>query len=72
MPYSVGSRNSEGICDVCGEIARIYYFNTVVLGRDLATGIELVAEHAICIGCIGVIVDLANNNALPDDDTGEP
>jgi hypothetical protein len=72
VPYSVGSKSSEGICDVCGEIGRIYYFNTVVLGRDLATGIELVAEHSICIGCIGVVVDLAETNSLPDDYTGEP
>ena len=71
MPYSV-DRNQHGICDVCEERDRIYYFNTVVLGKDLATGIELVAEHAICLGCIGVIVDLAEHNALPDNDVGEP
>jgi hypothetical protein len=72
VPYAVTDKGGNGICDVCEERGRVFYFNTVVLGRDLATGLQLVAEHAICSDCIGVIVDLAENNSLPDDNPGEP
>jgi hypothetical protein len=63
---TVAKRRDPEICDVCQETAhKVYGFGGVVLGLDLRTGDQVMTEHKICLGCLGVLIDLVLNDQLP-------
>jgi|DEB0MinimDraft_3_1074331.scaffolds.fasta_scaffold06554_7 hypothetical protein len=66
---TVAKRRDPEVCDVCEEPARkVYAFGTLILGLDLRSGDVVVHEHKICLSCLSVVVHLALENQLDQEE----